>query len=161
MADRFQEQMLKIPRAAKRATGPLVSDSDRASRRALWVVGTFLTLLFLVGGSSWPQEAGLILLRPLAILISAYGLATIRGEDARPYRAIYIIFLLALTLTSLHLIPLPPSVWQSLPGREIIIEIDRFAGLGDLWRPLSMSPQGTLNALCSLSVPLAILQSHP
>lgn len=161
MAGRFQEQVLKSPRTGKRASGLFASGSEQASRRALWILGAFLTLLFLVGGSSWPHEAGLTLLRPLAILISAYGLATIKMEDVRPYRAIFAIFLLALALTSLHLVPLPPSVWQALPGREVIVEIDRFAGLSDLWRPLSMSPQGTLNALFSLSVPLAILALAP
>ncbi len=134
---------------------------DIASRRALWILGAFLTLLFLAGGSSWPHEIGLILLRPFAILISAYGLATLKVERLRPYWAILVIFILALALTALHLVPLPPSVWQSLPGREIIVEVDRLAGLGDVWRPLSMSPQGTLNALFALSVPMAILALAP
>mgnify|MGYP007125385276 CR=1 FL=1 len=63
----------------------------------------------------------------------------------------------ALALTIAHLVPLPPAIWSQLPGRELVSEIDRAAGLGDVWRPLSLTPGATWNALHAQLVPLAAL----
>jgi O-antigen ligase len=60
-------------------------------------------------------------------------------------------------LTAAHLVPLPYDVWSNLPGRQVIVDIDKAVGLGQISRPLSMSPETTLNALLSLSVPFAVL----
>lgn len=55
----------------------------------------------------------------------------------------------------LHLLPLPPALWQSLPGRGLISEIDAAAGISGTWRPITLSPQDGLNAALALVVPLA------
>jgi O-antigen ligase len=60
-------------------------------------------------------------------------------------------------LVGSHLLPLPPSIWGALPGREIITEIDKVAELGEVWRPLAMVPSSAWNAFYSLFVPLAVL----
>ena len=59
-------------------------------------------------------------------------------------------------LPILHIIPLPSFIWQSLPGREIQTEIDAVLKVGGVWRPLSLTPDNTLHALASLSVPLGV-----
>ncbi|QIG54280.1 O-antigen ligase family protein [Altererythrobacter sp. BO-6] len=123
----------------------------------LAVLALFLALLFLTGGSSRADVSKLIVLRPLAVLAAGYGLATIRKEDFATYRPIWLLFGAVVLLTVAHLVPLPPGVWQSLPGREILVEIDTLAGLEGIWRPLSMHPEGTWNALYALSVPFAAL----
>ena len=38
-----------------------------------------------------------------------------------------------------------------------LFDIDAFAGLGGTWRPLTLFPEGTWNALFALLVPLAVL----
>lgn len=123
----------------------------------LAVLALFLVLLFLTGGSSRADVSKLIVLRPLAVLVAGYGLATIRKEDFATYRPIWLFFGAVALLTVAHLVPLPPGVWQSFPGREILVEIDTLAGLEGIWRPLSMHPEGTWNALYALSVPFAAL----
>jgi O-antigen ligase len=55
------------------------------------------------------------------------------------------------------LVPLPFDVWSNLPGRQVIVDIDKAVGLGQISRPLSMSPEATMNAFLSLSVPFAVL----
>lgn len=117
----------------------------------------FAAIVFLLGGASRADVMSLIVLRPLSILACGYVLLI---SDLRPFsqfRAIGII-LIALLLTAIaQLIPLPPAVWQPLPGRELITNIDKALGLNDSWRPLTLSPSRTVNTLFSLGVPIAAL----
>ena len=113
--------------------------------------------VFFAGGSSWSDEPHLILLRPLALLVAAIGLWSLKLEHIRQFWAVWLIFGLAALLTASHLVPLPYDVWSNLPGRQVIVDIDKAVGLGEISRPLSMSPETTLNALLSLSVPFAVL----
>jgi O-antigen ligase len=117
----------------------------------------FMLAVFFAGGSSWSDEPHLILLRPLAFVVAAIGLWSLRLQHIRQFWAVWLIFGLAASLTALHLVPLPFDVWSNLPGRQVILDIDKAVGLGQMSRPLSMSPEATLNALLSLSVPLAVL----
>jgi len=63
----------------------------------------------------------------------------------------------AVALPLLQSIPLPPTIWQGLPGRALVAQIDQVAGTGQLWRPLSLAPAETVNAAGSLALPVAIL----
>lgn len=122
-----------------------------------WLLGALLCLVFFTGGSSWISEPQLMVLHPAALLLAALGVLTLRLEHLRRFWAVWALFLGALGLTLLHLVPMPFPWWSNLPGREIIAQIDAASGLGEIWRPLSMSPDATVHALLSLSVPLAVL----
>lgn len=117
----------------------------------------FMLAAFLAGGSSWSDEPHLILLRPLAFVVAAIGLWSLRLRHIRQCWAAWLIFGLAALLTASHLAPLPYDWWSNLPGRQVIVDIDKAVGLGQISRPLSMSPEATMNALLSLSVPFAVL----
>lgn len=117
----------------------------------------FMLAVFFAGGSSWSDEPHLILLRPLAFVAAAIGLWSLRLQHIRQFWAVWLIFGLAALLTASHLVPLPYDVWSNLPGRQVIVDIDKAVGLGQISRPLSMSPETTMNALLSLSVPFAVL----
>lgn len=56
-----------------------------------------------------------------------------------------------------HLIPLPPEIWQSLGGRQELVDVDKLVGLTGVWRPLTLTPMNGWHALLSLFVPLAII----
>jgi len=117
----------------------------------------FMLAVFFAGGSSWSDEPHLIFLRPFAFAVAAIGLWSLRLQHIRQFWAVWLIFGLATLLTAAHLVPLPYDVWSNLPGRQVIVDIDKAVGLGQISRPLSMSPETTMNALLSLSVPFAIL----
>ena len=59
-------------------------------------------------------------------------------------------------LTLVHLIPIPPFLWQSLAGWQQLVEIQKLADLSDNWHPLTLSPMNGWNAVLSLFAPLAI-----
>jgi len=133
------------------------SSTDRSQARIYWALVGFLVLVFLIGGASRSDVQSLMFLRPAAILFCGFALLTISADQIRAYRFIFWMAGLIFLLAGVHLIPLPPGIWQAMPEREIIVQIDRAAGLKDVWRPITMTPSNGANALYSLFVPLAVL----
>lgn len=127
----------------------------RQLKLQVWVPLLFLVLMFLLGGSSRSDIASAPLLRGASVLFGCWAIAGMHREDWRRIRT-PLILLLALTVwNAVQLIPLAPSLWHSLPGRETIVAIDRLLGQADLWRPISLTPAETWNSLLAMTVPLA------
>lgn len=117
----------------------------------------FMIVAYLLGGSAREDVASLVWLRPIAILVCAAAILTVRREHLAQHLFIVSWSGAVVSLVVLHLVPLPPAVWQTLPGREILLDIDRVAGISGEWRPLTMTPRMTRNALWSMAVPLAVV----
>lgn len=110
-----------------------------------------------MGGGSRDDISSLVILRPACAFFAAYALTIAApGDFARVRFPLLLLTLLALWM-AIQLIPLPPGLWAALPGRAVIAETDRLIGLGDVWRPISLSPSKTVNSLASLVVPAAAL----
>lgn len=120
-----------------------------------WLLAGFLLLIGFTASGARGDLLSLIVVRPVAMLLCAYGLFRLTGQQASAHRWFLVFAGLVTGLVALHLVPLPPAVWQALPGRDLVADIDRAAGLGDVWRPLTLAPAATRNALFSLSIPLA------
>jgi O-antigen ligase len=121
-----------------------------------WLLSGFLLLVFLTGGSARIDVQSLIILHPAAMLACACALITLRRSHFSGRKWVAIGFAAICLLPVLHIIPLPSAIWQNLPGREMQVEIDTVMKMGDVWRPISLTPDNTLHALASLSVPLAV-----
>lgn len=122
-----------------------------------WAPVLFLIFVFLLGGGARSDLASLPLLRGVAILVIFWVALELNRDEWGLIRT-PLLLLGALTLwMALQLVPLAPSVWQSLPGRETIAAIDRLLGLADHWRPISLTPSMTLNSILAMSVPIAAL----
>ena len=121
-----------------------------------WIAMVALgAIVAFLGGSSRPDAIQLIALRPLAALMLIPALILMTSERLAPAKTPLFLLLALAALMALQLLPLPPGIWQALPGRAEAAEFSRLAGLGDVWRPLSMAPDRTLNAVASLVVPIA------
>lgn len=111
----------------------------------------FLAILWMAGGASRADALGQVIVRISAWI--AVILAVLLGKrslhEARP---LYWFLLMATLLPMLQLVPLPPSLWESLPGR---MQLGEAVASDQPWRPLSIVPGATWNALSSLVVPLA------
>lgn len=112
---------------------------------------------FAMGGSARSDAASLETLRPLAIIALGLALLTIRGAHIRNYRVPLGIALACIALLASQLVPLPPELGSALAGRGLVAEIDGAAGLGEVWRPLTLWAPATQNALWALLVPLSML----
>ena len=122
-----------------------------------WCLVMFLVIVFMTGGGARADIQSLVVLRPVAVVFLCIGLWGLRPSHIREYRFLFGMTAAILTLIVLHLIPLPPSVWGTFPGRAIVTEVDRLAGLGDVWRPVSLVPSASWNSLFALLVPTAVL----
>lgn len=116
-----------------------------------------LTATWLAGGASRADTYGQVVVRIVAwAVLFAGALAAERPAlgEARP-----VAWLLAgaIGLTALQLVPLPPGIWQALPGRGIFADAATLSGQEQPWRPWAIVPGATMNALSSLVVPLATL----
>jgi O-antigen ligase len=67
----------------------------------------------------------------------------------------------AAIVIALQLVPLPHGLWSALPGRAVYDQLAAVPEIGALWRPLSLSPDLTWNALLSLLPPLFFLLAAP
>lgn len=123
----------------------------------------FLTLLvlmaslLLMGGGSRDDITSLIFLRPVAVLCLGIGLYTLTKKQWRDFRMPLGFMVAIIGLILLHLIPLPPFVWQSLPGRELAIAAGEAAGGLQPWRELSLVPYRGWNAFYAMLVPAAAM----
>jgi len=102
-------------------------------------------------------------LRNLVIQLIALGLLALhRGLVIRFVReaplALRVFVGASMALPLLQLVPLPPAIWQSLPGRDLIIASFEAAPVGaNRWLPVSVDPMRTLVAFCGTLVPAAII----
>ncbi|WP_165895543.1 O-antigen ligase family protein [Sphingomonas sp. PP-CE-1A-559] len=60
-------------------------------------------------------------------------------------------------IIALQLIPLPPEIWQALPGHARFIQAAALEGVKQPWRPISLQPDLTESSLLALTTPLVIL----
>lgn len=142
----------------KRDRGVVGFPSATASQSARFLfLAVWLCTIFALGGTSRPDTQSLLFLRPASVVVTAAGIWTLRLPQVARLRTTFAFILTILALIGLHLVPLPPSWWRALPGRDIIAQVDEVVGLGDLWRPLSMSPPWTWNAFWFMFVPLSVL----
>lgn len=117
----------------------------------------YLFACIVMGGSAQGIFSNLALqLVGIAILAWAFCTRT-PLKDSRPARQLGWLAAAAVVLVLVQLIPLPPAIWSSLPGRAIVV--DGFALLGQPlpWMPLSLAPADSIATAMAMVPPLAML----
>jgi O-antigen ligase len=119
----------------------------------------FLALAMAFGGGGSPAPLPELILELTAALVALITLTfPVEPLDwQRVPRTAWIIAGLIAAIPLVQLIPLPPSIWQSLPGRDLQVKALTLIGAEDTWRPWSLAPSRTLAALLSLGPPLLLL----
>lgn len=123
------------------------------------VVPLYVLLCLLLGGSAqgiWSNAA----LQLLAIAIIAWSLLT---KSRRPLtvaaKGLFVLLGLTLLLLVGQLIPVPPGIWSSLPGRQFVAEGFALLGQPAPWLPLSLTPYATIATALTLLPPIAVLSA--
>ncbi len=114
-------------------------------------------MLFATGGASRTDVQSLLILRPLSVIVCALACMTLNRTHFSGRAGVLWWVGVLLLLALLHVIPLPSLIWQSLAGRQDLVDVEKLAGLSDLWRPLTLAPMNGWHALLSLIVPLAVV----
>ena len=116
-----------------------------------------VVLAMILGGSARADVDSLMVLYPVAVLLLGLGLWHIGRVRWCLYQPHLVFAAVVIGFVALQEIPLPPVVWENLPGRLPIVAIDEASGLGHIWRPFTMTPLATWNSLCFLVLPIAVL----
>ncbi|HEY0117094.1 MAG TPA: O-antigen ligase family protein [Allosphingosinicella sp.] len=121
------------------------------------VVGPLLlALCILFGGASAEGDAPALILQLGAIMILFWALL-VRPQTLQPSARRLQWFMLAmLAVLLVQLVPLPPGIWQALPGRERIAQGYQVLGLPLPWLPLSLASHETTLRLLWILPPLAL-----
>ena len=122
-----------------------------------WLLVCFLSVVFFTGGSARSDVMSLAILRPMAIAVCGIAIWTTKLDQIRSHAPLISILVGVFVLVAVSLIPVPDSITTNLSGHNILTNIDNITGIGHIWRPFSMSPETTLNALFSLSIPLGVV----
>lgn len=122
----------------------------------LWTLCAVVIASIMFGGGG--SRYGLANLAAQLVAIGA--LAFHRGAFVDFWRSAPLILKclvgLSLLIPLLFVIPLPPSIWTSLPGRQLVAVSHELAG-GIGWAAASVDPVRSLLALTALITPLAVL----
>lgn len=118
----------------------------------LWPLLLLLAAAILLGGGGTPapqMELMLQLCAALCFLMMLYGPARMSAKRRPPplaWTAAGVIVMLPI----LQLLPLPPVLWQAMPGRDIQMEALAIVGAQDQWRSWSLFPGRTLASLLAI-----------
>lgn len=143
-------------------TASASSHQRRSLGIALWpapvtLLVALVILGFVLGGGSRDDILSLLIWRPLSAVGLALAIAWSLRDAWRNGRPLLIYAGAVVGLILLHLLPLPPSLWSALPGRDLIVEVYRDMGMALPWQPISVAQARTWNALFSTLGPLAVL----
>ncbi len=122
----------------------------------LILLGIFLISLWVAGGASRADLLGQAVVRGVASILLVAAIMFGPRPSMKGTVPVLTLVGLALGLALVQLIPLPPGLWQALPGRDVLTGAASIAGQPQPWRPWTMVPQGTVNAAASLLVPLTV-----
>lgn len=124
---------------------------------ATFVAPAYLLLCIIFGGSQqgiWANAALQIIAVGLLLWIS---IAHRPPPATRSLRLVSGLALLTFITIALQLVPLPPVLWTSLGGRELLVEGYQTLQLQLPWLPISQTPHETVIAAFALVPPLAAL----
>lgn len=129
----------------------------RKSSLAWILLCALLISVQVAGGASRAEVLGQAIVRGAAWVLLIIAILFCNRPEARTARPIVLLLAAACGLLLLQLVPLPPSIWTALPGRDLITQAAAVVGEPQAWRPWSIVPSATLNALFSLVVPASAL----
>lgn len=124
---------------------------------AFLILCGLLAAIWIAGGGSRADLIGQVVVRSATWVLAI--VAIFVGVRPAPwaFRPVFLILLAALALVLLQIVPLPPAVWQALPGRAVLSAAANLAGEPQPWRPLAIVPDAAINAASSLVTPIAVL----
>lgn len=132
---------------------------DKSGQQDWVAIATWVLLAFAVlfGGASRQHELRLALVELSALPLAVLAISRILKRDdlVAHHFALFIAAAVA-ALPLVQLIPLPPALWTSLPGRDQLALGLEVVGLPQGWLPLSLTPDRTWRSFLALLPPVAM-----
>lgn len=127
------------------------------ARASFPLLACWFAVLWIAGGASRPDVIGQPFVRAVGAGILVATILLGNREAWQTVRTPALLLAAIVGAVLVQMIPLPPALWSVLPGRDLLAETSAVVGQPMPWRPISMSPSRTANALGSLIVPAATL----
>jgi len=119
-----------------------------------WLLALFVVFALVLGGGGSPNPSTEFMLEEIFVLFAIVWLwlpgQASADEPAAPDRLALVLVAIPLIIPVVQLIPLPPSIWTALPGRENAVAALSLIGEQGAWRPISLSPRRTLSSLLAI-----------
>lgn len=110
-----------------------------------------IAFALLLGGGAAAMGLAQVIILTVGLLTGFVSLFARRGiQSMRLPWPVIAVMLLLIVLPLLQLVPLPPELWRSLPGRAAETAIIDLAGGGKLTRPLALDPNTNLQLFATL-----------
>lgn len=123
----------------------------------LWPLLILLAAAILLGGGGTPAPQMELILQlgaALCFIMMLYGPARMSTNRLPPPLA-WMAAGVIMIVPFMQLVPLPPVIWQAMPGREVQMEALGIVGAQDDWRSWSLFPDRTFAGLLAI-VPAVI-----
>ena len=119
-----------------------------------------LVFSFAFGGASRQHELRLALVELAALPLLVLSVdRLIRTGRWQTHRFALVLLATIVALPLVQLVPLPPSLWANLPGRDELVLALELAGLAPGWASLSLVPDRTFQSALALTPPVAFFLS--
>ena len=129
--------------------------SKAAQPLPAWILPAWLWLCLILGGASQGGVLPNVILQGGAACIIAYWLwSDGRLQLQRADYAPLAILAAALLWIAIMFIPLPPAVWQSLPGREFVTRGYRLLDIPLPWLSIALAPDRALRSALAFLAPV-------
>ncbi|WP_324808316.1 O-antigen ligase family protein [Sphingomonas sp. LY29] len=118
----------------------------------------FFGLALAIGGAGTRYPLLEMAVEAAAIVVIFYFLAVRHGRVmSREATLLVAVVGLIVLAPLLQLVPLPPSIWHELPGRERSVEVLGLIDRADAWMPLSLDPEATKRSALALLPGIAMI----
>jgi len=118
----------------------------------------FLIICLILGGTSQDIVTPKLPLYLVSLFVIG-GCLTALKPDSQLWKLkpLLVFFVVIVVVQLAYLVPLPPSIWTELNGREFIAQGFETLGTELPWLPLSVTPEKTLFSLFDFFPPLALV----
>ncbi|AWW72922.1 hypothetical protein CD351_00605 [Erythrobacter sp. KY5] len=127
-----------------------------AERKLFWAGLAILVAAFAFGGGGSKYGSANLIVQLVALVALSFHRAAFFEFWRSAPLALKALIGLTFLLPILHIVPLPPSVWNAFPGRLLMVQALELVDAND-WATLSVDPIRTLLALSAVIAPLALL----
>ena len=142
---------------AKHSRLALNHQARDAFRELGWPCLLVLVVALVLGGGGVRHGLTNLVVQGIALGVILFQPGLLREFLATAPKALVALVALTLILPLLHLVPVPPAMWQALPGREMAVEARDLLGVADEWAPMTLDRARTAIALFALFGPLAVI----
>lgn len=128
----------------------------RAPEKLTYFPYIFIGLSVLLGGAGLGYPIIQLAIELMAIVLIVRRVLALTPVDmGRAFWAMLGVVGAGLGLLLLQMIPLPPGVWQALPGHALAAQIYGDLGMGSNWHAISLAPDKTMGDMLAMMPAIA------